>query len=209
MRIAGWLALSCAAACTAAAADGDYWVLRLSWSPEYCNADLASRQPQCRDEHYLLPVGLVRHTQFEELRRCGKAPELPPEVFNRLFNLTYNENSLRRHWRTYGACTGLEPKEYAIQLDYAASKLTTPESFERLRESRRFELGEFKTALMRANPGLEEDAIALDCSAGWLKEISVCLDDAMHFRACGAGVREHCDEHVRVRPIRPELVEER
>jgi ribonuclease T2 len=184
------------------------WTLSFSWSPEFCKRNLGSKELQCLQEHYFVLSGLA--PRFEGHEPACQEEGLPRELLPRALDVMHNEVRLKKTWRTQGACTGLGAGEYVLQLERAQRRLSMPELFRQTpREGLQLSQDEFRQALARDNPGLQADAVALQCRGGWLESIDVCVDHGFGFQACPAGQRNDCPDPLKLRPIRPVLRSDR
>lgn len=180
------------------------WTISFSWSPEFCKRNLGSKELQCLQEHYFVLSGLA--PRFEGLAPACQDDSLPRELLPRALDVMHNEVRLKKAWRTQGACSGLGAAEYVLQLERAQRRVSMPDLFRQTpREGLQLPQDEFRQALLRDNPGLRADAVALQCRGDWLESIDVCVDGGFGFRACPAPQRSDCPDRLRLRPIRPIL----
>lgn len=186
----------------------DSWVLLLSWSPQYCDANLGSKEPQCTEENYFVTHGLRPQFEDKSQKRCEDDAEFPPPLLMRALDVLPNRTLLRREWRRHGACTGLGMNEYVVQMDYAGRKVVIPEPYRERRETLETTRDQIKAEFVKSNPKLFEDAMRLHCSGRWLREVQFCFDTHFNYRDCGLEMRDRCKEQVRLRRVRPSLVDD-
>lgn len=91
----------------------DFYVLTLSWSPDYCAANGTRDQQQCGSGKKL---GFVLHGLWPQYKTGYPAncstEKLPLEVKQQFVNL-YPSNKLYDHeWEKHGTCSGKTPAEY-------------------------------------------------------------------------------------------------
>lgn len=196
------LGLAALAACQPGKASFDYWVLALSWSPEYCASDEARPgSRQCAQ-----PRGFVVHglwPQFESGRResCDTRTRVSEQTARRLAPLMPDRGLVFHEWKKHGSCTGQTPEAYFANLEQAARAIHIPTAYLEGAATRRVLRVDLERAFIAANPGLAENAITFECSRQFLREVRICLDPDLKPRACGRDVDEHCGRELSVRPL--------
>ena len=84
-----------------------------------------------------------------------------------------------------------------------------PESYRELQEVERTRLRTIEDEFMALTPELSREAIAVQCSGRWLREVRICLDRDFQPRACGFDVEDRCRSDVHVRPMRGRTTRQR
>ena len=177
----------------------DYWVESLSWSPGWCarhGGETASRL-QCRGN---TTYGLIVHglwPQYEDgtwPATCRDSDRLPQQVVDKLLPDTPSDDLVRHEWSTHGTCTGLAPDEWVATVDKTFHKLRVPDELADPKTPPAPTAAELKAMLVKANPGLSPDGVALICGRDrqQIEEIRVCLNRDFGFRPCGAKVVDSC-----------------
>ncbi len=178
----------------------DYWVLSLSWSPQYCKTHPGSEQ--CGQ-----PRGLVVHGLWPQYERgypdyCGNRERVPKEIVERILPLTPDNDLIQLQWRKHGSCSGMPVDEYFLHVERAWRSIVLPPSLSVDTPGLEATAREIEDSLIEANPKLDHDSIALLCKGRWLTEIRICMDKAFQTRACGEDVDDRCDNEVNVRANR-------
>ena len=176
------------------------WIVTLTWSPEYCNAHLGLREPQCTEEHFFEIGGLRTDPQGEACDTNGES--ISEKQFPQLFTALPNRGALKRIWSRQGACTGLGINEYFVQFNRAKRRVTVPAGFREVRETLKMPVEDLKAAFVKSNPDMTANGVRLQCSGRWLKEVEICLDRNFEFRACGEEPADHCKPEVHLRESR-------
>ena len=185
----------------------DYWVLSMTWSPEYCRDHQASREPQCTEEHYFAAEALHPQYRGDPPGDCDADPQLPKDLLSRALHVVPNGEVFVRTWRREGRCAGLNVQDYILDLEYAKNKLVIPALLSRPAATVSTSSAELKKEFIAVNPGLDERGLVLNCSRQSLKGISVCFSRSFEFRECGADLQDSCGSAVHARRIRTEQVE--
>ena len=91
----------------------DYFVLALSWAPDYCAANGSSDPQECGLGKKL---GFVLHGLWPQYNQgypsnCGSEP-LPAAVKAQFPGLYPNDTLFEHEWAKHGTCSGLTPERY-------------------------------------------------------------------------------------------------
>jgi ribonuclease T2 len=171
----------------------DYFVLALSWSPDYCAATGANDPQQCSAGKKL---GFVLHglwPQYEKGYPSDCTSEKMPENVKAQFIGLYPNDKLFDHeWEKHGTCTGLSPLEY-LQLSKALKEFVTiPVEFRSPENPFRTKMKEVKALFAQANPGFAETSFEVGCSSSgrYLKEVFVCFSRAGTPTSCSAEMQK-------------------
>ena len=174
----------------------DFYVLSLSWSPSYCEAEgsHANRQ-QCASGR---PYAFVVHGLWPQFERgfpadCATAqPDVAKERLAALYDLMPSAGLIRYQWRKHGSCSGLGQADYFAVMRRARQKVRIPAEFGRLDDYRMVDPAAAEHAFLAANPGLGAEAIAVTCDKRYLREVRICLTKDLTFRTCPEIDRRSC-----------------
>jgi len=174
----------------------DYYLLSLSWSPQYCSemGDDPS-DPQCAAGRHF---GFVVHGLWPENqngvnpRTCKPAQQLDAQAEKSVLDLMPSHQLISHEWGAHGTCSGLAPAEFLKLTRVAAQKVKIPAKYQGPKTALVVPVKEFRQSLLDANPGLKSENIALYCDDRFLREVRVCMDKSLNFRACGERVHDAC-----------------
>lgn len=203
------LGLAAGTACRAeappakAAAPFDYWILALSWSPEYCASARNNGEQQCERAYQFVVHGLWPQYEIGYPRDCGKVREVPAALVERMLPLMPSERLIGHEWRKHGACSGMDVQEYFLQTERARRRIVIPDAYAAPQKPIVTNVAEIERRFIAANPGLGAEGIALTCSRRWLSEVRICLNQDFAFRDCGSDVGDRCRGEVNIRPSKP------
>lgn len=182
----------------------DFYVLSLSWSPSYCEAEgKDASQQQCAAAR---PYAFVVHglwPQYEHgyPRDCATdQPKVDSRTLRDLYDIMPAAGLIRHEWRTHGACAGLAQRDYFRVLRTAREKISIPAQFSRLDRYRQVAPGEVEAAFLRANADLPANAVAVTCDRRYLREVRICMTRDLRFRACPEVDRQSCRRREVVMP---------
>lgn len=167
--------------------DFDFYVLSLSWSPNYCATDADPDRQQCD----LAPVGFVLHglwPQYEEgyPEYCASSASrrLKRSTLDAISDLMPGAGLARYQWGKHGLCSGLAEEDYFSLMREAVERVKIPTELRAIGKDKKTTPAAVEAAFIKANPGLSPGAIAATCNRAGLKEVRVCLGKDLAFRTC-------------------------
>jgi ribonuclease T2 len=170
------------------AGDFDFYVLSLSWSPSYCEAEGSDADGmQCRSGR---PFGFVVHGLWPQYENgfpeyCDTWEDGPDAALTEsLLDLIPSRGLIGYQWRKHGACAGLSAEDYFDEARLARERIRVPPALEHIERYTTVAPEAVETAFMVANPGLEAGGIAVTCDERRLREVRICLTTDLEFRPC-------------------------
>jgi ribonuclease T2 len=182
----------------------DYWVLALSWSPEFCASnDARPDSRQCSRPHEFIVHGLWPQNERGYPASCDvSGKRVSTATADRLAPLVPDRGLVFHQWRKHGSCSGMEPDAYFATLERAGRSIQVPSAWLRdASKGRRVRFADVEQAFIEANPRLTAAGIAVECRQHYLREVRVCLDRDLAPRRCGSDVRDSCAGTLRVRAV--------
>jgi len=196
LLVAGFCMVSRPAAAQRAA-DFDFYVLALSWSPTFCaltgndrgDAQCSSSRPRAFVLHGLWP-------QYERgyPRSCGgtSPPRVPDGTIARMLDIMPSRGLVIHEWRTHGTCSGLDPQSYFDTARRAFSQITIPEALRTAKAAGSASPDDIEQAFLKVNPAPSREGIAVTCARGRLEEVRICLSRTLQPRRCAEVDRQAC-----------------
>lgn len=174
----------------------DYFVLSLSWSPNWCAREGDARKsPQCgADKNH----GWVLHGLWPQYERgypeyCNTTEQPPSRRMTKEMSDIMGTSGLAWHqWKKHGTCSGLSAQEYYSTSRQAYYQITRPEIFRKLQNSVRLPASVVQDAFLRDNKALGPDMITITCKGDQIQEARICLTKEFEPRTCGADVIRDC-----------------
>ena len=190
------LALAGPAAAQDRAGDFDYYVMSLSWSPNWCDLTGRARQsPQCAPG---AGFGWVLHglwPQHEEGYpqdcRTTYAPPSRRET-EAMADIMGTSGLAWYQWNKHGSCSGLSPQAFFRTARAAYDSVRIPQAFRKLTRDVTLPASLIEDAFVDANPDLDRDGVTVTCTDGAIQEARICLTKDLTPRTCGADVRRDC-----------------
>jgi ribonuclease T2 len=176
------------------AGDFDYYVLSLSWSPNWCALEGdAEGSPQCDRA-----LGWVLHglwPQYEDgwpsfCRTTERDPTRRETA--EMADVMGTSGLAWYQWKKHGRCAGLPPEDYFARARDAYGRVNLPDVFTRLDRSVRLPASVVEDAFLAANPDWEPDTVTITCRSDRIQEARICLTKDLEPRACGDDVVRDC-----------------
>lgn len=174
----------------------DYYVLSLSWSPNWCALDGDARgSDQCDARH---DYGWILHGLWPQYENgfpdyCQTAERAPSRQMTAGMADIMGTAGLAWHqWKKHGTCAGLSAGQYFDTSREAYARINRPEILRRLSEPVRIAPKVIEQTFLEANPDLQPDQITITCRNGHIQEARICLTRALEPRKCGRDVIRDC-----------------
>lgn len=185
----------------------DFYVLSLSWSPEYCSSRGSSpSDPQCGTGRRF---GFVLHglwPQYEPKgwpEDCGAGAGPNAGTVRSMMDIMPSEQLIRHEWRKHGTCSGMDARGYFAKAREAFQAVKVPPEYRGPSAQVNVAPAEFRRQLASANPSWKPGSAVILCSGRFLQEVRVCLGKNLESRKCPDSVRDRCNvPEMIVRPVR-------
>ncbi|MEL6171507.1 MAG: ribonuclease T2 [Pseudomonadota bacterium] len=174
----------------------DYYVLALSWSPNWCALEgdaKGAEQCDAREE-----FGWVLHGLWPQYHRgwpsfCQTVERAPSRRMTRDMSDIMGSSGLAWYqWRKHGTCTGFSASQYYELSRKAYTSVTRPAVLRKLDKSVKLPASVIEQAFLRDNPSLSEDTLTITCRAGHIQEARICLSKELDPVPCGRDVIKDC-----------------
>src|SRR6266567_5060107 len=178
------------------AAGFDFYLLNLSWSPEFCRTHPSAAECS-RHPAFILHGLWPENNNGYYPENCSNAPGPgKPAQYEDI----YPDPSLLQHeWRTHGTCSGLDPDAFFSAARTAFHSVKIPASLSGLRSATSLPPNQILASFIAANSAIPRSSLVLSCGNNYLTAVEVCLDKSLHPIACGA-VRSCRANTVRITP---------
>jgi len=195
-RTADARATNAAGALPQASGQFDYYLLTLSWSPEYCHGH--PNAAQCDGEH----PGFVVHGLWPQNNdgrwpsHCSTEAGLPNPTT--MLDIMPDPRLIAHEWTTHGTCTGLTASQYFHTIRAAYDRIRIPDELRHPTQIRRSSAAAIKQMFVDANPKFSTDDIAISCHNRYLAGVSFCLSKSLQPIACQS--MRDCDARSTIVP---------
>jgi ribonuclease T2 len=173
-------------------ADFDYYILALSWAPDYCSANPDDTQECSLGRKYAFVLhGLWPQYTTGYPSNCGSDP-LPEPVKTQFSHLYPSDKLFDHEWSKHGTCSGLSPAAYLTLSRQLKEQVQIPAAYRAPASPFRTTAADLKKSFLQADPGLSDAGLAVNCSGSgrYLKELYICFSKDGQPAICGADVRK-------------------
>jgi ribonuclease T2 len=174
----------------------DYYLLNLSWSPEFCHSH--SNAPECSQHLTFVLHGLwPQNTDGTYPQNCSNAPgPANPAQYSDIYP---DPGLLEHEWKTHGTCSGLTADAFFTTARTAFRTVTLPATLTEINHQISMPPDKIINLFTTANPNIPATSLAISCGNNYLTAVEVCLDKSLHATACGP-IRSCKANSVRIPP---------
>jgi ribonuclease T2 len=178
----------------------DYYLLTLSWSPEFCHSPAHADKPECQSGHH----GFVVHGLWPQYvngypENCSTAPGLANRA--EVADIMPDTWLVDHEWKTHGTCSGLDAESYFKLLRQAFTSVKVPGKLAAPQQSFSLPPQDIKSAFVQSNPNLSAEDMTVSCGNNYLTAVSICMTKDLKPTAC-QNLRDCRANVVRVPPVR-------
>ena len=174
----------------------DYYLLNLSWSPEFCRSHPTATE--CAQHPTFVLHGLwPQNLDGTYPQNCSNTPG--PRDPSQHSDIYPDPGLLRHEWKTHGTCSGLAPDDFFTLAHTAFHSIVIPSELTQLTHQISMPPEQILALFTTANPHLSRENLALSCGNNYLTAVEVCLDKSLHPTACGP-IRSCRANTVRIPP---------
>jgi ribonuclease T2 len=161
----------------------DFYLLNLSWSPEYCYSHRDAAECAAHST-------FVLHGLWPE-NNDGSYPENCSDVFGPAdpaqYRDIYLEPELLAHeWQTHGTCSGLSADAFFRTARAAFHSVTIPPKFSTMTSQLSLPPDQIIDLFTASNPAIPRASFVVSCGHNYLTAVEVCLDKSLHPVACSS-----------------------
>ena len=174
----------------------DFYLMNLSWSPEFCSIEGTS--PECAARPGFILHGLwTQDNDGSYPVFCSEQPA--PADLARNLDITPDIALLQHEWAKHGTCSGVGPERFFAMEHQAFHSLKIPQQFEHIDQEVNMAPNAILDLFAQANPGFPQGSILLSCGRNHLTAIEACFDKDLKPIAC-RGLRSCRANSVEITP---------
>jgi ribonuclease T2 len=174
----------------------DYYLLTLSWAPEFCHSKPNS--PECSGHFGFIVHGLwPQNNAGGYPENCGYASG--PTNPQALLDLMPDLHLIQHEWTTHGTCTGLSADNYLALIRRIRTSLQIPQNLVAPDHQITLSSADLKQDFEHVNPELNDSEIALTCGGGsYLVGVEFCFSKDGKPQPCGSDIRDCNRPSIRI-----------
>lgn len=189
------------------AGEFDYYVMALSWSPNWCEREGDARNsPQCdpSEDHGFVLHGLWPQYETGWPSNCRSNFRDPSRAQTRdMADIMGSSGSAWHQWKKHGRCSGLNSLDYYALMREAFGEVNRPEVLRQISRAMDVAPLVIEDAFLEENAELDGDEITITCKSTQFQEVRICMTKELEFRRCGRDVIRDCRaKSVEILPIR-------
>ena len=174
----------------------DYYLLNLSWSPEFCHSHPDAAE--CAQHSTFVLHGLwPQNDNGTYPENCS--PEPGPRNPAAYSDIYPDPGLLVHEWRAHGTCSGLPPAAFFTLARNAFHSVAIPAALSHPDHQISTPPGQILDLFTAANPSIPRSSLALSCGNNYLTAIEVCLNKNAQPTPCGP-IRSRRANTVRITP---------
>ena len=175
----------------------DFYMLNLSWSPEFCS--IQGTSPQCAAHPGFVVHGLWPQN-FDGTYPVFCAERPGPEHPEKNLDMTPDLKLLDHEWAKHGTCTTLQPDQFFALGHQAFHSLVIPKLFRELDHELLLKPDAILDLFAKDNPSFPSGSILVSCGHNELTAVEACFTrDGLKPMVC-QGLRTCHAQVVRILP---------
>ncbi len=174
----------------------DFYLLNLSWSPEFCHSHPSDIE--CTNHSTFVLHGLwPENTDGTYPQNCSNAPgPANPAQYSDIYP---DPGLLEHEWKTHGTCSGLTADAFFTTARTAFRTVILPATLTQINHQISLPPDKIIGLFTTANPDIPASSLVISCGNNYLTAVEVCLDKSLHATACGQ-IRSCKANTVRIPP---------
>ncbi len=174
----------------------DFYLMNLSWSPEFCS--IRGTSPECAARPGFILHGLwAQNNDGTYPVFCTEQPA--PAGLARNLDITPDISLLQHEWAKHGTCSGVGPHRFFAMEHQAFHSLMIPLQFEHIDHEISLTPNAILDLFTQANPDFPRGSILLSCGRNHLTAIEACFDKDLKPIVC-QGLRMCRANSVKITP---------
>ena len=186
--------------------DFSYYMLVLSYAPDFCaepggtkdNRECGSGRRLGFIVHGLWPQGDTSRGP----ENCGGSP-VSQAIIQATLSYIPIPSLIQHEWTTHGTCSGLSAAEFFAALRKARDSVNLPPDLNQPSQQLQLSPAQVEAKLAAANPNFPAAAFRTSCYRdGELQEVRICVNKDLSPRTCGSSAGECRAPTVTILPVR-------
>lgn len=186
----------------------DYYLLTLSWAPEFCATNPKGRSSaECDPKKHM---GLVVHGLWPQYttprdgkdwpESCASTPPVASDTVDHMMPIMPGRDLIQHEWSKHGTCSGLAVQDYFAAIEKLYTDLKVPEDFKTPSDTEQTKPADIEGKFASANDAPKE-AFRVSCPKNDFSAVEICLSKDLQYMACPADLKECRASKISVRPV--------
>lgn len=182
----------------------DYYLLTLSWAPQFCATNSSGRtSTECDPNKH---IGLVVHGLWPQYdngkwpQDCTSTPPVSTATVNHMLPIMPGKQLIQHEWAKHGTCSGMTVNDYFAAIEKLYTNLSVPADFKQPSESSNTTASDIEAKFASAN-NAPKGAFRVSCPQNDFSAVEICLTKDLSYQACPTTVKECRAAQVQVRPV--------
>lgn len=187
-----------------ASSNFDYFLLTLSWAPEFCATNKnGAGTAECDPKKHM---GLVVHGLWPQYNNgkwpqdCASTPPVASATVNHMLPIMPGKQLIQHEWSKHGTCSGLSVQDYFGAIEKLYTDLKVPDNFNKPSDEAQTSPADVEGQFASANDAPKE-AFRVSCPQNEFSAVEVCLSKDLKYMACPTTMKECKAGQIQVRPV--------
>ena len=181
----------------------DYYLLVLSWAPEFCATHQSNMSSsECDPKRHF---GFVVHGLWPQNndgswpKDCASAQPVSSDIVREMLPIMPARGLIQHEWATHGTCSGLSTQEYFGDIQQLYKTVKVPPEYQHPSAQFSAAPSDIEQKFAQAN-GAPQSAFRVSCSSGDFVAIEACFDKNLKYQDCGSSAKDCRAPQVKVLP---------
>lgn len=187
-----------------ASADFDYYLLTLSWAPEFCATNPSGKSSaECDPNKHM---GLVVHGLWPQYdngkwpQDCASTPPVASSIVDHMMPIMPGKQLIQHEWSKHGTCSGLATKDYFGAIEKLYTGLQVPQDFKKPADNASTGPATIEQKFATAN-NAPKGAFRISCPQNEFSAVEICLSKDLQYQACPTTLKECRAKKIDVRAV--------
>jgi ribonuclease T2 len=168
----------------------DYYLLAMSWSPNYCLTH--ANETQCIQKKTFVIHGLwPENLSGIHPSSCPSQYTLTQSAIDIVFPYSPSKSLIQHEWDKHGVCAGKSSTAYETDAVNAFKSVKVPSYLVAPTASKTVSLTTLRSDFQRSS-GLTSSQFVVTCNGSKLKEVRVCFNKQFAAQTCGSDIVNSC-----------------
>ncbi len=175
----------------AAARPFDYYLLAMSWSPDYCLTHASDTQQCGRGFAFVIHGLWPQNLSGANPSNCATSFKLTQSAVDVALPYMPSNSLISHEWSKHGVCAGVSSLAYFTNAVNAFKSINVPSYLASVNGSKTVSLAALRRDFSQSS-GFANNQFSVQCDGNKLQEIRVCLTRQLGAQTCGAGIADSC-----------------